>query len=834
MKEQTLNGAWTMKEAGSSVSYPVQVPGTVLSCLIGEKVIPDPYYRMNEYPTRDLFYKDYEFSRTFLAGKDLLDEEVVELVCHSLDTFAEVFINGQLVASTDNMHRTWVIPVRHLLKEGENELRILFRSALKWAENYRAPEYKAVHYESPVTTVGNEAIRKAHSMFGWDWGAQLIDAGIQRQIELVAYSYSHITDVLFTQLHEEGRVTLKTTVTVEGVGASKGKSGQKVQLLLTAPDGSTKTQEAVCTLKDEKNAAEMQILIENPELWWPNGYGQHPLYEIKVTLVQPDGEKEEKEYRIGLRTLTVSQEKDEWGSEFAFCVNGIKIFAMGANYIPEDCVYPRITEQKLESLIRAAIRANYNCLRYWGGGYYPSDRFYELCDEYGLIIWQDLMFACNTYEFSESFEKSVTAEIFDNVKRLRHHACLGLWCGNNELETAWVNWTDFDVCNEYVRADYIKQFEYVLPKIMKEADSQTFYWPSSPSSGGSFDDPNSENRGDVHYWEVWHGQKPFTDYRNYFFRFCSEFGFQSFPCAKTVYTYTEPEDRNIFSEVMESHQKNSSANGKVLYYLSENFRYPKDFDSLLYVSQVLQANAMKYGVEHWRRNRGRCMGALYWQMNDEWPVASWSSIDYYGRWKALHYFARNFFEPLTGSLERTGSVVKVFLENETREDAACQITVSLKNMELEVLDSRSFEGKVSALSAAEAAVVDYSGLLQKYAPQEVFCEACFIFPEGRKRIETETFVPYKHLHLKKPQIQASVEDLGDRFCISLESEVFANYVSLELQDADGIFSDNFVAITDKKPVHVYLAKEDITGGSIRDAKELQDQLKLFSIRDSYI
>ena len=839
MQKKTLNGMWKMQEVDGANCYPVKVPGTVLSCLITQKAIPDPYYRKNEYETRELFWKDYEFTRIFDVDADMLAEDMVDLVCHSLDTLAEVYVNGSLVGKADNMHRTWIFSVKDFLKSGENTLKIIFRSPLKYMRDFQSPENKAVHYISPDTIEKNEQIRKAHSMFGWDWGAQLVDAGIQRDVELIAYSGAKLQDVRITQEHLDRKVKVRVHAEIKNFRGA-GEVGNQVAVMLTAPDGTKKEKRASFLWtktyegKDAIDEADVEFEVDNPQLWWPNGYGEHPLYNLDVTLEKEDGKIETKNYRIGLRTLTISQEKDRWGSEFAFCVNGVKIFAMGANYIPEDCVYPRITKETMEGLIKASVRANYNCLRYWGGGYYPSDTFYDLCDEYGLIVWQDLMFACNTYDFNEELEKTVIEEVKDNVRRLRHHACLGLWCGNNEMEFGWLNWEGFKKCSEYLKADYIRQFEQVLPKLMKELDDQTFYWRSSPSSGGCFDDPNSENRGDVHYWEVWHGQKPFTDYRNYYFRFCSEFGFQSFPCTKTINTFTEPEDRNIFSDVMESHQKNGAANGKILYYLSENFRYPKDFESLIYVSQVLQALAMKYGVEHWRRNRGRCMGALYWQINDEWPVASWSSIDYYGRWKALHYFAKNFYAPLAGSLQKDDNVIKAFIENETMQAAEYEVEISLKTMELQTIVSKRVKGSIEALSAKEALCVDYTEALLNHSAQEVFCEAKFTFADDREQIETEVFVPYKHLGLKKADIRTEITEEAERFVISLSSDVFANYVALELEGADGVFSDNYVAITGENPVVITLDKADITNGQIVDAEALKKALQVCSIQDSYV
>ena len=379
-----------------------------------------------------------------------------------------------------------------------------------------------------------------------------------------------------------------------------------------------------------------EMLIENPRLWWPNGYGEQNLYSVLVRLLKNEEEVDTWEKRIGLRTLTKKTTKDEFGEYFAHEVNGVSFFAMRADYIPEDCILGRCSEMRTRQLLTQCKEANFNVIRVWGGGHYPFDGFWDICDELGLVVWQDFMFACALYDLTEEFEENVRRELIDNIRRIRSHPSLGLWCGNNEMEM----FTDTEIwgCTPRQKADYIKLYEYIIPKILKEEDPYTFYWPASPSSGGSFDNPNDENRGDVHYWDVWHGNKPITEYRKFYFRYVSEFGFQSFPSIKTVETFTEKEDRNIFSYVMEKHQRNSTANGKIMNYMEQTFLYPSDFDTLLYASQLLQAEAMRYGVEHFRRNRGRCMGAIVWQLNDCWPVASWSSIDYYGRWKALHYY----------------------------------------------------------------------------------------------------------------------------------------------------------------------------------------------------
>ena len=662
MQTCTLNGTWQLSAGHRSLeSVDMQIPGTVLSGLLAAGKIKDPFYRTNEDATRALFWKDYVFTRTFDVDEELLAQQHIVLVCEGLDTLAEISINGTFLAKTDNMHRTWKFQTKKLLHPGKNEIQIVFRSVLRFIEDYPYEAHKKINYIPCGSMKGNQLLRKAHSMFGWDWGPQTIDAGIFRDIYLQGYSHARIEDIRIHQQHAKN-VSVQTSITL-----SESVPGQKLCVELSE-DGADKPLQTKLCKTNADGVAAVDFVIENPKLWWPNDYGDQPLYIVRTTLLDEDGTSLESiTRRIGLRTLTISQEKDEWGNEFAFCVNGVKIFTRGGNYIPDDCLYTRITEKKLDYILESCRRAHFNCVRVWGGGYYPSDAFYDLCDEKGLIVWQDLMYACNVYDVTDAFAENCRQETYDNVRRLRHHASLGLWCGNNEIESAWDHWGDFQKETPYLRADYIRLFEEVLPKAVQEADGETFYWHSSPSSGGCFDNPDDANRGDTHYWDVWHGQKPFTDYRKYFFRFCSEFGFQSFPCAKTVNSFTLEDDRNIFSRVMESHQKNDAANGKMLYYLSENLRYPKDLTHLLYASQVLQGMAIKYGVDHWRRNRGRCMGTLYWQINDDWPAPSWSSIDYFGRWKALHYMAQKFYAPHAVSMTLEDHRCHVYFSNESFE-----------------------------------------------------------------------------------------------------------------------------------------------------------------------
>ena len=835
MERVHLNGIWRMKKKGDRSEYPVLIPGSVLSALLENKAIEDPFDRMNEYSTRELFWDDYEFCYEFeIMNHQLLEENQV-LVCEGLDTLADILINGHLVASTKNMHRTYRIPVSQVLCAGKNTIQILFHSPLRYIESYTYQEKKEVNYIPCGCMKGNHLIRKAHSMFGWDWGPQLIDAGIFRAIYIEFWNGSRMEEMEIHQEHGKKTVTLQIHLTFSIPAV------EDIVLIQVLEAGVELAAQTVVVNTDIRT----EFLIQNPKLWWPNGYGEQPLYQIKVQHFNGEGILlEEIEKNIGLRTLTVSRDEDVWGREFAFQVNGTKIFAMGGNYIPEDCVYNRITRERQEYLVESMQRVGFNCVRVWGGGYYPSDYFYDLCDRYGLIVWQDLMYACNVYDVTEEFAENCRQEVIDNVKRIRHHAGLGLICGNNEIESAWDHWQEFQKESSYLRADYIKLFEHILPAAVKKSAPDIFYWPSSPSSGGCFDNPDSENDGDTHYWAVWHGQLPFTDYKNHNFRFCSEFGFQSFPCLRTVESFARKEDQNIFSRVMESHQKNDSANGKMLYYLSETFRYPASFDALLYTSQILQGMAVKYGVEHWRRHRGRCMGALYWQVNDNWPAPSWSSIDYFGRWKALHYMAQDFFASRAASLTVEKEKACLYFENETGKSQRYKAKLYVKNMQLDILEEAACEGQIDAFRSENILSLDLMSL-PAYCEwkrnrkrlggweEEVFLEGWIQMEDGTVRQAVETVLPYKYLRLSRPNIETKVFQEADGYTICLKSDCFAAFVELSFQDADVIFSQNYFHITDKQIKEIYIRKNDILQGSFSNTNEMTQRLCIRSIVDTY-
>lgn len=787
MTEQVnLGGAWRMREADSQTWHSAHVPGSVYADLMADGTMPDPFWRENELDAFERMKKDYVYQRAFTVTEAQLAHAHVELVCEGLDTLAHVSLNGREIAFADNMHITWVWDVKEQLHAGENTLEIRFDSPILYCAK-KAEE--APGWESSDATPGFRHLRKAHCMFGWDWGPRLPDAGIWRPIFLRTWDTARLENALMLQAHHDGVVDVTIRPEIAGESAWSAE--------ITAPDGE------VLTLP-ETTAAEQVITIEHPQLWWPNGLGKQPLYRVTVRLATGDT----RTWRIGLRTMTVSREKDEWGEEFCHVVNGMKVFAMGADYIPEDNILARVTPERTRRLLEDCKAANFNAIRVWGGGYYPDDAFYDICDELGLMVWQDLMYACAFYDLTPDFERSIRVETQQNVARLRHHASLALICGNNEMEmfmaganSALINHRTWEFVPTYPHhiTDYVKMFEYILPAIVKETAPQTYWWPASPSSGGNFDAPNDENRGDNHYWDVWHGEKPFTEYRKFFFRYASEFGFQSFPCLKSVEQFTLPDDRNIFSRVMERHQRNQAANGKILSYLSQTFRYPNSFDDLLYASQLMQAEAIRYGVEHWRRNRGRCMGAIIWQLNDIWPVASWASIDYYGRWKALHYAAKRFFAPVMISAEEEGELsqnpkineyhpapleksFRLNVCNETLRDVTGEVVWALRTPDGAIVRQNQQTLTIPAMSAKWLDKVDCADAsLTGHYVSFAFVVDNVAVSEG-----TCIFCAPKHFEFVDPRL--TVETRGDTLLVT--SHAYAKQVWLESEDADLLLDDN--------------------------------------------
>lgn len=817
MNTLLLNGIWDFRKSTDLDWLEGRVPGSLLADLYRLNLIDEPYYRDNEEKLAELFHAQYEYRRKFTVNKTDLNNSEAILKFDGIDTIATIYVNGFIIGDTSNMHRTYEFNVKKFLKTGENELIVKLHSSTKYISE---KQKELPLYGIPMATPGYTHLRKGHYMFGWDWGPNLPDCGIWRKVTLSFTCDARWLDVHVKQLHECDAVRLQTNLVIENPSEANVYAVIKV----TAPDG-----EQLLQKKLVKQTDSLELRIEEPKLWWPNGYGEQPLYQMECRLENRDQVVlDEKKIIIGLRQISVNTSPDQWGSNFAFCINGIEIFAMGADYIPEENILSWLNKDRTEKLIRDCVEANFNMIRVWGGGIYPEDNFYALCDQYGLIIWQDLMFACGVYDIeNRDFVDNSLLEIKDNIKRIRHHACMGLLCGNNEIEMFFddgrIKKTERNEVN------YIRFFEEQIPQVINNIAPDIFYWPSSPSSGGQFFETNDENYGDGHFWDVWHGNEPFVAYRETYFRFMSEFGFESLPAIKTIESFTEKDDRNLFSYIMENHQKNPDGNTKILTYLANNFQNPKDFSSLVYTSQILQAEAMRYGVEHWRRNRGRCMGALYWQLNDCWPTSSWSSIDYYGRWKALHYAAKKFYASILLSAKDEGTTVEFHLSNESLQSWEGKVTWYLMKQSGDIIQEDSLTVKVNELTSSHILTKDFRINPDEYRDVLVY----YKLENNYTSLSSGSirFVPDKHFNYDAPKLTMACDENDNSYIVRVRSQTFARFVELSVAGEDVIFSDNYFDLPVGEEQIIYIRKQDYP--EVTSLKYLKENILARSYYDSY-
>lgn len=787
MKTQSLGGAWQFRQAGTHEWLPASVPGGVHTDLLALDKIPDPFVGDNELRVMWVAESDWEYRRTFSVDAALLEQPNLHLVCDGLDTVADVYLNGVYLGHAENMFRRWAWDVKPHLKAGENEVRIYFTSPVRFVTEKQA--------QLPLTgggdIPGGPHLRKAACQWGWDWGPKLPPISIWKDIRLEGFA-ARLADVHLRQRVQPDRAVIFARVTAEALDPQAELSAE---ITVTGPGGETfHASETLYTFEPGAPPAnEVSLEIPHPQLWWPNGYGDQPLYKVGVRLKRSQSVLDQRTYTVGLRTIELRQQPDQWGREFVFYVNGVRLFAKGANWIPADSFPTRVTPERMEGLIRVAAGAHMNMLRVWGGGFYPDDAFFDLCDRYGLLVWHDFMFACGIYPADAGFFENVRAEITENVRRTRHHTCLALWCGNNEMEQGWCDWgwnKPEESLNQRLKDGYDRMFHHMLPELLQTEDPDRAYIPSSATSLIPFEDPNGQVQGDCHYWEVWHGRKPFTAYRETFPRFMSEFGFQSLPPLATIATYAKPQDWNMTSYIMEHHQRSWVGNGLMLAQMTETFRMPRDFESLVYLSMVLQAEGIRYGVEHWRRNRNRVSGTLIWQLNDCWPVASWSSVDYFGRWKALHYAIRRFYAPLLLSVAEYGRTMKVHLTSDLTTP-----TDALVRWRLEMLDGHPLQAgeqpvRAAALADTLVGVYDFSAQVTSANQREVVF-ICELWQGGQRMARCVTpFVPNKHLELRDPGLAVATRLEGRTLWVDVSTLTLARFVEVSIPGADVVFSDN--------------------------------------------
>jgi beta-mannosidase len=823
VRVQSLGGEWLFREASEDRWLPAEVPGGVHTDLLSAGRIPDPFVGDEEKRVQWVAERDWVYLKTFELDGELWEEDQILLVCGGLDTLAEVRLNGRVLGETANMFRQHEWEVTSLLRDGPNELVIDFRSPVRYITELQD--------ERPLWGVlqaipGGPHLRKAPCQFGWDWGPQLPPVGIWKEIWLEGRSTARFADVHLRQRHGDRGVVVSARVTVERYEEDRLRPHLRAQLRVVDPEGAACTASASL----EGDVETVEVAIDRPELWWPNGLGEQPLYEVTIELFDAGTICDRRTYQLGLRTLELRQEEDEWGESFTFVVNGVPVFAKGSNWIPADAFPTRISDEQLEHLIWSAAVTHQNMLRVWGGGFYEDDRFYDLCDEYGILVWQDCIFSCSMYPLDEpAFLEDVHAEIIDNVCRLRHRASLALWCGNNEMEWGWDDWGWDTPHNVVLKEAYDRFFHRLLPEWCAEHDPDRPYWPSSPSSGDPFQDPNGQEKGDAHYWDVWHGRRPFTAYRDQYPRFMSEFGFQSLPPLETIASYAVREDWNMTSYIMEHHQRSGSGNGLMVAQMTDTFRMPNGFPSLVYLSMVLQAEGIRYGVEHWRRSRHRVSGTLYWQTNDCWPVASWSSLDYYGRWKALHYAARRFYAPLLLSIEDEGTWMSVHVTNDETEAWHGKARWALETLEGEVVVQRLEEVSAAPLSSTQVCSLDFVNRVNDENRRDVIFVADLWDGDERVATQVAPFVPNKHLALVDPELSPMLVLQDDQLVCEVTATSLARFVELSLVGADVVWSDNYFDVLAGRTPAATCPLPD--GWTLERA---QEALRVRSLWDSFV
>ncbi|MEW5900434.1 MAG: glycoside hydrolase family 2 protein [Acidobacteriota bacterium] len=811
----SLDGEWQFRQAGQTRWIPARVPGCVHLDLMAAGIIPDPFYRDNEVRVQWVENEDWEYRKEFKLPAAIAGKPHIDLVAQGLDTFATITLNGQKVGETDNMFRAYRFDIKPYIKSGQNELLIRFDSPVRRA---KAKEEK-LPYKLPG---GSPHVRKAPYHFGWDWGPRLVTSGVWRPLAIEAWEGARLGEFEITQdFLERNKVLLKTRVQIIS------DRSHKLAVKATISGKEAFTHSEVVPINPGLTTNEKSFGITNPDLWWPAGMGRQNLTTVKIELYHKGRLLDSLEKRIGFRTLVLEQKEDEWGKSFRFVVNGVPFFAKGGNWIPADSFPPRVTRQKYESLLRDCVTANMNMLRVWGGGIYESPDFYDLCDELGLVVWQDFMFACAMFPGDEIFLENVRAEAEQVVKELRHHPSIALWCGNNECEEGWFHWGWKQQYSASVWADYEKIFHQILPQAVEKLDPARAYWPSSPHSE-KVGEPRSDRSGDTHYWGVWHGKEPFTEYRKKFHRFFSEFGFQSFPLIETIRTFTLSQDWNIASPVMEQHQKHPEGNRLILLYLLDHYRLPKDFASLLWVSEVLQAEGMKTAVEHFRSQMPRVMGALYWQINDCWPVASWSGTDYYGTWKALHYYARRFYSPVLVVPVEEDKTLKIYGVSDLDQAVDVELSLGVFNYDGTVVEQGKTPIRLDPRSSRLVASKPLEELRAGLPPESIYlyCE----LKKGEETLSSNVFhfTPLKRVELPEPEIAAEVFEKDGQAIVRLRALRFAKNVYVSAAGVEGRFGDNFFDLVPGVSRLVRL----ISDGAV-SADELRQSLKIISLRDTY-
>lgn len=831
-----ITSGWQFKQADSGEWLPATVPGTVHTDLLANKKIEDPFYRTNERNLQWIDKKDWIYLNTVKIDSATLLKENIEIDFKGLDTYADVYVNDSLVLKADNMFREWKADCKKFLKAGDNQIKVYFHSPIKIGlqelekHGYGLP---ASNDQSENGGVGDKKVsvftRKAGYHYGWDWGPRFVTSGIWRPVSLKAWNNAKINNLQVVQESVSAQsASIKAIFEVDATATGSA------DLELTCSNDSSLKATGTINLKPGLCRGEVDLTINNPKLWWTNGLGEAFLYNMNGTLKIDDIVIDGIQVNVGLRTVKVIQEPDSLGKSFYVELNGKPVFMKGANYIPNDNFLPRVTAEEYEKVVKSAFDTKMNMLRVWGGGIYENDVFYDLCDKYGILVWQDFMFACSMYPDNNALLENIRLEAIDNVKRLRNHPSIGLWCGNNEIDVAWQQnnenggWGWKQQYNPEQRKAiwhaYDTIFHKILADVVKEYDTDRFYWPSSPMAGWGKHSDFAAHSGDIHYWDVWWGQKPFEEYETHIGRFMSEYGFQSFPEFNTVKTYTIPADYDIFSEVMKAHQRSSIGNGTIKNYMQRDYKVPTDFRKFLYVGQLLQAEGIKFAMEAHRRAKPYCMGTLFWQINDCWPVASWSSTDYYRRWKAQQYYAKKAFSDVLVSPDLDSTKVSVFVVNDLHEKKNTTLLLKVIDFSGKVLFEKTIAAALEPNSSKEFFKDDVSGIVPAQALKTslLYTEV----KEGDNILSSNIlyFLPPKDLSLPKTSVISEVKEENGVYTLHLSSVKLVKNLYLSLENGEGFFSDNYFDILPGQTVVITFTPENSM-----DLKTFTSNLKMMKL-----
>lgn len=809
---KNLHEGWKFRQARLTNWYPATVPGVVHTDLLQNKIIEDPFFRLNERGLQWIDKEDWVYETCFTLAAGMMRKENMELVFEGLDTYADVYLNDECILKADNMFRRWSIPVRQYIREENNILKVYFHSPVK----IDVPKWDALPYQYPASNDQSENgglfnkkisifARKAGYHYGWDWGPRLVTSGIWRPVYIRAWSDLRINDVFIEQKEVgAGRAVIAGHVELD---ADKDMNG----VLVTITDEVTGRVlgEWQADLKRGTNRVTVDFVLHKPKLWWSNGLGEPFLYRFRTDIIAGGELLDSKTERVGIRSLKVVHQPDKDGHTFYIELNGRPVFAKGANYIPSDNFLPRVTPENYKRTILDAAGVNMNMLRVWGGGIYENDVFYDLCDEYGIMIWQDFMFACSMYPAEGALLDNIHQEAVDNVKRLRNHACIALWCGNNECQDAWLGWgwkCEIERQNkEYadkIWAQYRQQYHVTLPGVVREYAPGTFYWPSSPFAFEG--EMSGTTDGDRHYWSVWHGKAPISDYDSEKSRFFSEYGFQSFPEFESVKRYAPyPEDWDIRSEVMMSHQRGGDhANGLIETYLLNEYKKPRDFRAFLYMNHVLQGDAIKTAIESHRRQMPYNMGTLFWQHNDCWPVASWASRDYYGRWKAQHYYVRKAYDDILISPVVEGDDLKVYAVSDRLENTSGRLQLQVCQFDGTVVHHWDKSVGISGNDSRVCFSAPLAKLLEGANRGTVYVRVDYTDKSGRVYHNNYCLGKQKDMDYPKVDLQTEVRSIEGGYEVTVSADKFARAVCLSVADNESVYSDNYFDVQPKSSVQV--------------------------------